>query len=626
VKNDDRRKIENPMNTENYTHSLPPGSVLSDYRIIRVLGEGGFGITYLAEDLQLRLQVVIKEYFPNEFALRTRENTISAKSTSVGDFKKGMKRFKEEAQTLAKFNHPSIVKILGYFEANETAYFVMEYEEGVDLSHYLKEKEKLSQEEILAIIMPILEGLKEVHRHNYLHRDIKPGNILIRSNKSPVLIDFGASKYAISETSKSVTSMLTEGYAPLEQYSTDLKQQGPFTDLYAVGAVIYRMITTEVPPSSQTRSYQLLQEGTDPLKPLSELRPKGFDEAFLKAVDRSLSLKASDRPQSVQEFQQDLAGKLVRKKRESQAPTDSTEKKGNKAPLWIAASLLGIAAIGGGAYFYMEGQKLETASTSQSKELIKTTAAKAATKKTSTSNATTPEAEKKSGLYRQALRYLKGEGVGKDTAKAAEYFRNACEGGDPRGCVGLGLLHLKGQSVDKDPEKSLHLFSQSCNDGNAEGCYNAARLYAKGLGVSANMPLANLLYRKSCEKGYAKGCYRAGMNYLTGKGGPKDYQEAKKFLSQSCQDNNAKACSALGTVYAKGLGVAKDYTKAMQFFETACENNSSVGCYNLGKMYEKGRGVTTSKSTALKYYTEACDYGYKKSCAIISLQKYYSTN
>ncbi len=292
--------------------SLKSGTILQNYEVIRVLGEGGFGITYLAIDRSLGLEVVIKEYFPNEFAIRTSDMTITAKSTiSFGDFSKGKQRFKEEAQTLAKFNHPSIVKILGYFEENDTAYFVMEYEEGIDLSQYLKQQDRaLGQEEILSIVMPILEGLKEVHAHNYLHRDIKPGNILLRANKSPVLIDFGASKLAMGEASKSITSMLTEGYAPLEQYSTNIKQQGPFTDLYAVAAVIYKMITENVPPSAQTRSYDLLQDGRDPFESLVALKLSGYDINFLNAVDRALAIKAKDRPQNVQEFQADIAGKL----------------------------------------------------------------------------------------------------------------------------------------------------------------------------------------------------------------------------------------------------------------------------------------------------------------------------
>ncbi len=292
-------------------HSLKNGTTLYQYKIIRVLGAGGFGITYLAQDIQLGMQVVIKEYFPNEFAIRTNNSTIISKTSADEAFSKGLQRFQEEAKTLAKFNHPSIVKILGYFEANHTGYFIMEYEEGIDLSQYLKQKnEPFTQEEILGIIMPILEGLKEVHKYKYLHRDIKPGNILLRNNKSPVLIDFGASKLAIGEASRSITSMLTEGYAPLEQYSTDIKHQGSFTDLYAVGAVIYKMITGEVPPSAQTRSYQLLQNDSDPYISLLSLNLAGYDKSFLLSVDKVLQIKAKNRPQNVQEFQSSIVGAL----------------------------------------------------------------------------------------------------------------------------------------------------------------------------------------------------------------------------------------------------------------------------------------------------------------------------
>ena len=292
---------------EQNQYSLQNGTILNHYKIIRVLGAGGFGITYLAEDTQLVMEVVLKEYFPNEFAIRNGD-TIMSKTASDHDFSKGMQRFKEEAQVLAKFNHPSIVKILGFFEANNTAYFVMEYEEGIDLSQYLKQQNRaLTQQEVLSIMMPILEGLKEVHRHKYLHRDIKPGNILLRANKAPVLIDFGASKLAIGEASKSVTSMLTEGYAPLEQYSTDIKQQGAFTDIYAVGAVMYKMITGKVPPSAQTRSYALLQDDTDPYDLLVIQKVQGYDKYFLQSIDKALAIKAKDRPVDIQNFQENLS-------------------------------------------------------------------------------------------------------------------------------------------------------------------------------------------------------------------------------------------------------------------------------------------------------------------------------
>lgn len=332
-------------------HSLKNGTILNHYKIIRVLGAGGFGITYIAEDISLGMEVVIKEYFPNEFAIRNRDSTIIAKTASGRDFNKGKERFKEEAQVLAKFNHPSIVKILGYFEANNTAYFVMEYEDGIDLAHYLKQENRaLTQEEILSIMMPILEGLKEVHKHNYLHRDIKPGNILLRKNKAPILIDFGATKLALGEASKSITSMLTEGYAPLEQYSTNIKQQGPFTDLYAIGAVMYKMITSEVLPSAQTRSYDLLQDGDDPFKPLSTMKLSStkYDTYFLAAIDRVLSIQAKNRTQTVSEFQSDIVGKLNHKNNDEQGLSNTSNKIGKYIPITIVTLLFIV-----GGYFYI---------------------------------------------------------------------------------------------------------------------------------------------------------------------------------------------------------------------------------------------------------------------------------
>jgi len=332
---------------EEVQHSLQNGSILNQYKIIRILGEGGFGITYLAEDIQLGLRVVIKEYFPNEFAIRSGDSTITSKSKSKNDFNKGMQRFKEEAKTLAKFKHPSIVKILGYFEANDTAYFVMEYEEGVDLSQHLNQLNKsMTQDDILSIMMPILEGLKEVHKYNYLHRDIKPGNILLRTNKSPILIDFGASKLAIGEASKSITSMLTDGYAPLEQYSTDIKKQGAFTDLYAVAAVIYKIIIGKIPPSAQTRSYAILSGEGDTYEALSILQPKGYDISFLKAVDRALLLNAKERPQSVDEFQKDMLGIFAHENEKIISGIDSQiVKEENNSRLIIIFSVIAIILV-----------------------------------------------------------------------------------------------------------------------------------------------------------------------------------------------------------------------------------------------------------------------------------------
>ena len=273
---------------------------------------GGFGITYLAVDVKSNVEVVIKEYFPNEFAIRNFDSSIIAKTDSEDQFVKGLQRFKEEAKTLIQFKHPSIVKILGYFEANSTAYFVMRYEGGIDLDKYMQQnRPPLSQNEIIEMIMPILEGLKEVHKYNYLHRDIKPANILLRENKSPVLIDFGASKIALGEVSKSITTILTAGYAPPEQYSSDVKKQGAFTDLYSLAAVMHKMIMGTVPPDAQTRSYALVSDKKDPYESLLGKNLHNYDNYFLQAIDSALSMEARKRPQSVQEFQKNILGEII---------------------------------------------------------------------------------------------------------------------------------------------------------------------------------------------------------------------------------------------------------------------------------------------------------------------------
>jgi serine/threonine protein kinase len=580
---------------EEQHYSLNPGTILKQYKIIRVLGEGGFGITYLAEDIELGLEVVIKEYFPNEFAMRAGDSTITAKSKSIGDFTKGMQRFKEEAQTLAKFNHPSIVKILGYFEANDTAYFVMEYEEGIDLSHYIKQKgTPFPEEEILSIIMPILEGLKEVHAHNYLHRDIKPGNILLRNNKSPVLIDFGASKLAMGEASKSITSMLTEGYAPLEQYSTDIKQQGPFTDIYAIAAVIYKMITGEVPPSAQTRSFQLLQDGTDPLVPLMQKGLKGYDENFLKAVDRALSMKASQRPQNVQEFQKDIAGEItyVEDKKFSK-PTESSEtvSKKSKIPLIAGAIILVTTVL---VVFFMFGEK--------NMKQMQSSTQTSNSKITAVSQSNICKENGLEGCYKVAHHYAKNGSI----EKAASYFKKACDNKDARGCTALGIYYYAGKGIEKNMLKAKELFEKACREGNGEGCYNLALTYTK----DQNYGKAITFYEKACSGGYGKACYKLGSSYLKGDGVEINTKKAKKFYINSCRNNSRKGCTVAGVLFAK----EKNFIDAKEYFEYGCKLGSEKSCYNLAILYTKGEGIRKDLEKAKILFDRACKNGYSKSC------------
>ncbi len=300
------------MSQEDNQSALPIGSTLQEYKIESILGAGAFGMTYLALDTHLDKKVVIKEYLPNDLAVRIESSTVVPKSNLDNDnYLWGLDRFSLEARVLGKFNHPNIVRINRFFNDNNTSYFVMDFERGMDLDAYLKSHGgKLNEEEIYNIIMPILDGLREVHSKDYLHRDLKPANIFIRDSGSPMLIDFGASRIAVGSKTQSLTTILTEGYAPKEQYSSTSKQ-GAYTDIYAIGAVMYKMATGKIPTESSAR-VDLTSDGElDPYQKLQYQKSLPYGENFKIAVDWALSLSARDRPQSVKEFQNALMGAVA---------------------------------------------------------------------------------------------------------------------------------------------------------------------------------------------------------------------------------------------------------------------------------------------------------------------------
>jgi serine/threonine protein kinase len=304
---------------EEHQIALAKGTALFEYTIVDVLGVGGFGITYLALDTHLDKKVVIKEFLPSEIATRDSQTTVVARSINDQEsFAWGLERFLLEAKTLAKFNHPNIVKINRFFQANGTAYFVMVFEEGVDLDHYLSSKTMpLSEDELRSIILPILDGLKAIHAQDFLHRDIKPGNIFLRTNGTPMLIDFGSSRYAIGSKTQNITQMVTSGYAPIEQYSTDASKQHASVDIYAIGAVMYKMISGKTPVSAQDRSNAIIHEENDPYIPLKEYGVEGFSERIFDTVDQCLVLQSKLRPQDALALQTLLRDQsvIIEKKR-----------------------------------------------------------------------------------------------------------------------------------------------------------------------------------------------------------------------------------------------------------------------------------------------------------------------
>ena len=239
-----------------YPLALPEGSVLSGRYIIgRVLGQGGFGITYVAQDWRTKQLVAIKEYFPDAAATRTGSITVTTFSGERGAlFQYGKDRFGDEAKAISRFiNHPNIVTIYSFFEENNTAYYAMEYIQGENLLNYLNRRGgKTSFGDARRILYPIMDALSAVHSVGLVHRDISPDNIYITKDNTVKLLDFGAARYSMGNKSKSLDVILKHGYAPKEQY-TRHGVQGPYTDVYALAATFYRAITGKTPPDSVER-------------------------------------------------------------------------------------------------------------------------------------------------------------------------------------------------------------------------------------------------------------------------------------------------------------------------------------------------------------------------------------
>ncbi len=299
VYRDDEEKLE-----------LPLGYRLQKYELVHVLGSGGFGITYLGKDHNLNRPVAIKEYLPLNLARRrTSDLSVVPQASKFRDtFEWGQDRFLDEARTLARFDHRHIIKVYDFFEAHNTGYIAMEYAEGETLTKYLNRKGVLTEGELKEILFLLLDGLKVVHGAKFLHRDIKPDNIVIRAEDgSPVLIDFGAARQAIGARTRAFTRIWTPGYAPVEQYSTR-GDQGPWTDLYALGAVCYRALTGEVPDEAIDR------RENDELVPLAERCAE--DQAspgFLSAIDHALQVNKEDRPQTIGAWRAELIPKPIPK-------------------------------------------------------------------------------------------------------------------------------------------------------------------------------------------------------------------------------------------------------------------------------------------------------------------------
>ncbi len=280
--------------------SLPIGYQLKQYKIRKVLSAGGFSFVYLASDAD-GTTVAIKEYLPSALALRAEGDQIVIPTQEAsGSFRHGLKCFFEEGRALANINHKNIVRVLNFFRANETVYMVMQYERGKSLQEYiLSHNEPVSENFVRRVFTELLNGLREVHTQKLLHLDIKPANIYIRLDGSPVLLDFGSARQTLTDAVAKLPPSYTPGFASPEQH-TSRDELGPWSDIYSIGATIYSCLTRSSPVAANERLKK------DTIAPATKVGKDIYSDNLLKIIDSCLELDHLKRPQSIYALQKSL--------------------------------------------------------------------------------------------------------------------------------------------------------------------------------------------------------------------------------------------------------------------------------------------------------------------------------
>jgi len=526
-----------------HRNSLKPGHKILWYEIKEILGQGGFGITYLAYDPNLEKYVAVKEYLPIELAVRERDHSVHPVSEERGEqYKWGLNRFIKEARTLAKFEHPNIVRVLSVTEENNTAYMVMAYEHGHTLQQKLEGKKTLEEAELLKILIPLLGGLEQIHKAGFIHRDIKPDNIFIRNDGSPVLLDFGSARQALGEQTKTLTSLVTPGYAPFEQYYSKSDQQGPWTDIYGLGATLYRAIAGVPPMDAVDRSNAILKSTSDKLILVTEIGKGKYSERFLKAIDHALQFKEEDRPQTIKAWKNEFSlpsdpiKEAAAIERKTTQPGTRILKQQRRSRWSVSHSAIAIILLCAVVAFYYRGDiqhylvPVEDQKISQPPVMI----VKDEPKKEKSLEEQLDQAASfsKSGKYDEVLSIVKP----------------LAEQGNAKAQSIMGDLHRLGKGLPRDDKKAVHWYRQSAEQDSAATQRVLGDMYFQGEGVPKDYVLAALWYKKSAEQGNALAQWLLGGLYEKGEGVTRDKEKALGWYKKSAEQGNDFAINKLNEI------------------------------------------------------------------------------
>jgi TPR repeat protein len=602
--------------------ALAPGAPVGRYVVSSVLGQGSFGITYLARDGQLGRDVAIKEYLPTAFAFRRDDGTVVPNSTkSAEEFAWGRQRFMDEGRTLAGFPRmPGMVHVYDLVEDHGTAYIVMELVQGSTLEAKLDHDGPLSPQGVNRLLPVLLDVLAAVHQAGFVHRDIKPENILLDREGNPTLIDFGAARAAMAARTTAMTAVFTPGYAAVEQFADG--EQGPWTDIYGFSATLYRAISGRLPPRSVGRALQ------DTYRPLAELKPEGFPIQLLSGIDRGLAVRAADRPQTIEQWRTALFST------EPPAAPPAAARPRRRTIVYASVGALAVVAAVATALLMQltdPSEWLHGAAIGASKPaLADRGAADQPTAERATADPATGESERARPKETEAPPRAEASVAVKpqiaapraedeDLAAADAAFRRGdyatvrqlmkplADAGNAKAQNYLGVLYDNGFGVPRDDAQAVAWYRKAADQGNAAAQSNLGRLYDNGHGVPQDDARALSWYRKAAEQGDPIAQTSLGAAYETGRGVERDLAQAAGWYRKAADQDHAPAELILGTMHAAGRGVPQDYGQALEWFHRAAEHGSAAAEFNLGYLYSEGLGVPQDDGEAIAWYRRAAD-------------------
>lgn len=582
---------------------LTTGAVLQNgkYRIERVLGQGGFGITYLATQDILERKVAIKEFFMRDFCTREGDtSTVSLGSTANREtMERYMAKFLKEARIISELSHPNIIRIYDIFRENNTAYYVMEYIEGQSLSEYVKSRGPLSEKEAIGHIRAVGEALEYIHAKHINHLDVKPGNIMLsHADHHIYLLDFGLSKQydADGNQTSSTPVGISHGYAPIEQYSpSGVKGFSPQTDIYALGATLYYLLTGIIPPPAGE-----LQD--------SELAfPNTVSSSMRKAITEAMKPRKSQRPQDINAFLRLLEAeneetefvKPEPPKKEEPIPVRmDDDDHSSKKQKYLLAAILAIFVIGG-IVFYLNSRSTSYETISFAPEgmevCMDSSAVDVVELPTAVEDTTEMAMPEETNVPEKPSSVREEEETAEEVVESNNSSNSISE------------------IQEEDPFTKL---KKAAEAGNADAQVELGRIYDykfKEYNIEQNETEALKWYKKAAEQGNPAGMENLAISYEYGGKVPKDYSEALKWRLKAAEKGYVSAQYNLGEIYYNPIvdtfvnysGIIKqDYTKAFEWFKKAATTDAQAQ-YRLGYMYEYGLGVDQDYSEAMKWYKKA---------------------